>query len=334
MVNVGLWFDFRNPSTSGKSLRDTYASTFEHIRNAEQLGYDAIWTTEHHFIDDDYASSLMPICAAIAAMTSRVRIGTAVLLLPFHDPVRLAEDAATVDVISGGRLDLGVGVGYRVGEFRSFGVDFHRRGRRMDEASQVLKRSWEAGTFSFHGEFYNYQDIDVRPKPEQDPMPLWFGGLTPPAARRAGRVGSGFIAGAGPSVIDDYAAECLKHGKPVGSICQGLGFSAVARDPDATWQRMRDSVFYQRKIYAEWLAEAGSDNVWPVPRSPDAIRETEPDIIVTPERATELISNLVRQEPRITDLYWHPQPPGLADAVAAESIQLFATEVLPAVQTS
>jgi alkanesulfonate monooxygenase SsuD/methylene tetrahydromethanopterin reductase-like flavin-dependent oxidoreductase (luciferase family) len=329
MVNVGLWFDFRNPVSAGRQLSDVYANAFEHIRNAEQLGYAEVWTTEHHFIDDDYSSSLMPICAAIGAMTTRVRIGTAVLLLPFHDPVRLAEDAATVDIISGGRLDLGVGVGYRVGEFESFGIDFHTRGRRMSEASQVLTHAWLPGAFSHHGEFYNYDDIDVRPKPLQDPMPLWFGGLTPPAARRAARFGTGFIAGAGPSVIEDYAGACAKHGKPIGRICKGLGFSAVAKDPDAAWAELRDSIFYQRRRYAEWLTEAGSGNVWPVPETPEAIRDAEPDIVVTPERALQIASDVISEDSRITDMYWHPQPPGLSDRVAAESIDLFAREVLP-----
>src|SRR5688572_16625596 len=122
MVSFGLWFDFRNPPRWRRPLPEVYAETFEQIVLAESLGYDFAWTTEHHFVDDDYSPSLLPICAAIAARTQRLRVGTSVLLLPMHDPVRVAEDAATVDVISNGRLDLGVGLGYRLAEFAAVGI--------------------------------------------------------------------------------------------------------------------------------------------------------------------------------------------------------------------
>src|SRR5262249_30864882 len=109
----GVSIGFQNPPQWRLPWPDLYAETIEFVRQAEALGVDYVWLSEHHFVDDGYCPSLMPASAAIAAATSRIRIGTKVVLLPFHDPVRLAEDAAVVDVISDGRLDLGFAAGYR-----------------------------------------------------------------------------------------------------------------------------------------------------------------------------------------------------------------------------
>jgi probable F420-dependent oxidoreductase len=328
VVRFGLWYDFRNPARWRVPFADKYAATFEQIRDAEALGYDDIWTTEHHFIDDGYAPSLMTICAAIAARTSRVRIGTAVLLLPMHDPVRLAEDAATVDIISNGRLDLGVGLGYRLGEFKAFGIDWATRGRRLDEAATILRRAWSSETLNVAGEFYCYSEANVTPKPVQEPMPLWFGGLSPAAVSRAARLGTGFIAGAGTDLIPHYIERCATYGHAPGTIARGLGFDAVADDPERAWQQVREHVYYQRRMYVEWLNAAGTE-VWPLPDGPESVRATDPDIVVTPERAVALVRAALAAHPEITHLYWSPLLPGLSPAVAMESIELFARKVMP-----
>ncbi|MGH7948740.1 MAG: LLM class flavin-dependent oxidoreductase, partial [Candidatus Binataceae bacterium] len=121
-IRFGLWYDFRNPHQWRQEYDRLYAEILDQIAWAEELGYDDVWLSEHHFIPDGYSPALLPIAAAIAARTRIMRIATGVILLPFHNPVRLAEDAATVDVISGGRFELGVGVGYKVEEFEGFAI--------------------------------------------------------------------------------------------------------------------------------------------------------------------------------------------------------------------
>ena len=116
---------------------------------AEELGWDDIWLSEHHFLDDAYTPSMLPLGCAIAARTQKVEIGTSVLLLPLHDPVRVAEDAATLDVLSGGRLQLGLGVGYRVEEFIGFDISRGERAKRMDEELEKLKQDIKAGLQSY-----------------------------------------------------------------------------------------------------------------------------------------------------------------------------------------
>ena len=121
-IKLGYMLDFRNPHESRLSFSDFYDAMFRQIDFVESAGLDSIWLTEHHFTDDGYLSAIMPTLAAIASRTKRITLGTYVLLAPFYHPLRLAEDAAVIDVISHGRLRLGIGMGYRAEEFDGFQV--------------------------------------------------------------------------------------------------------------------------------------------------------------------------------------------------------------------
>ena len=112
-VNYGLWYDFRNPLRWQQSNEAFYAERLTQIAEAEELGFGSCWLTEHHFCEDGYTPSPLVLAAAIAARTKQMRLGTNLMLLPLHDPVRVAEDVATLSLTSGGRFDLGVGIGYR-----------------------------------------------------------------------------------------------------------------------------------------------------------------------------------------------------------------------------
>ena len=125
-VDFGLWYDLRNPD-SERSFERLYAETLEQIVWAESLGIDSVWLSEHHFCDDGYTPSPLVVAAAIGARTSRLKLGTNLMLLPLHDPVRLAEDAASLAILTRGRLRLGVGLGYRELEYRAFGRSLRQR---------------------------------------------------------------------------------------------------------------------------------------------------------------------------------------------------------------
>ena len=122
-LDIGVMFSFRNPAQWRRPFAEVYANELRLIRRAEELGYDTIWLTEHHFADDGYSPSIIPIAAAIAALTERVRIGFNLLLLPLHNAIRVAEDIATLDVLSNGRIDPGFGQGYAPHEFAGYGID-------------------------------------------------------------------------------------------------------------------------------------------------------------------------------------------------------------------
>ena len=130
----------------------------DQIAWGENNGFDDVWLSEYHFIEDGYLPSILPVAAAIAARTKRIRIASGVILMPFHNPVRLAEDIAVVDVISGGRLELGLGVGYKVEEFESFGAPFKERGARTNESLGIVRRLLDGETVTLKSKFFDFNN--------------------------------------------------------------------------------------------------------------------------------------------------------------------------------
>ncbi len=139
----GLWYDFRQRPPLGDYAR-FYAECFEEIEESERLGYAGVWLSEHHFVDDGYLPSPLVVAAAVAARTERIKIGTNVLLLPMHHPLRVAEDAAVADLVSGGRFVLGVGQGYVQHEFETLGFNRRHRPSLFEEGVEIIRRAWEA----------------------------------------------------------------------------------------------------------------------------------------------------------------------------------------------
>ena len=176
---------------------ERYREVIEQAVEAERLGFDSVWVSEHHFVDDGYLPSVLPMCAAIAARTSRIEIGTAVVLVPFYEPLRLAEDAATVDLLSGGCFILGLGQGWRPEEFEAFNVSPQNRARLLQDTVITLRQAWSEGTVT-GAELLRYPDVAVRPKPvAAGGIPVWIGATVERSIRRTGRIADGFIAGGG-----------------------------------------------------------------------------------------------------------------------------------------
>src|SRR5262245_36536851 len=164
-LRFGLWYAFRNPAEWRTSYESLYAEVLEQLAWAETIGYDDVWLTEHHFVDDGHAPSPLVQAAAIAARTKKIRIGTAVLLLPLYNPVRVAEDGATVDILSGGRFELGVGIGYRVEEFAGLGISRAERAGRMNEGLEIIRRLWDGESVSFRGKHFRLAGACLTPMP-------------------------------------------------------------------------------------------------------------------------------------------------------------------------
>jgi alkanesulfonate monooxygenase SsuD/methylene tetrahydromethanopterin reductase-like flavin-dependent oxidoreductase (luciferase family) len=168
--------------------------TLEEIRFADELGFDSAWLAEHHFSRYGILGNPLLVGAAIAEATERIRVGTAVVVLPFHDPIRLAEDAATLDVISNGRLDLGIGRGYQPQEFAGFGIDPAESKTRYAETVDILRKAWTQDGWSHHGEHFTYDDLTVHPRPVQPGgPPLLHASVSPDSFTTRGLAGERII---------------------------------------------------------------------------------------------------------------------------------------------
>ena len=169
--------------------RQTYFDFTEYVVEAEALGYHSTFTTEHHFSGTGQISSTLNLLTWLGAKTSTIRLGTAVLVLPWHNPVLIAEAVATADLLTGGRIDLGIGKGYRAVEFKHFCVPQEEASARFTEALNLMKRAWTSTErFSHHGKYWNFDDIIVEPQVEQKPYPtLWMAAGTEPSIREAAR---------------------------------------------------------------------------------------------------------------------------------------------------
>jgi probable F420-dependent oxidoreductase len=185
-----------------------FEETIQECEWAEAAGFDSVWLGEHHNHPLLYPTPLLGL-AAIASRTRRVRLGTGVLLLPLYHPLAVAEEAAMVDMISAGRLILGVGAGYAPEEFAAFGVSLKERASRMDEAIPLIHRLWSEEKVTHEGRHYQIVSATVAPRPVQRPRPpIWFGGWVASALRRAARLGDAWLAG--PSATLDELAACVR----------------------------------------------------------------------------------------------------------------------------
>jgi probable F420-dependent oxidoreductase len=185
-----------------------FDATIAECERAEAAGFDSVWLGEHHNSILLYPAPLVGL-AAIAARTRRVRLGTGVLLLPLYHPLAVAEEAAMVDVISRGRLILGVGAGYAPEEFAAFDVSIKERGSRLDEAVPLIHRLWTEDAVNHEGRHYRIGGATLHPRPVQRPRPpIWFAGWVDAALRRAGRLGDAWLGG--PSAKLDELAGCVR----------------------------------------------------------------------------------------------------------------------------
>src|SRR6202162_3712114 len=169
-MEFGVLNFFEHPA-GGKTEHRIFKEQLDTLRAAEALGFDYIWAREHPLPEYGFFASPMLTLAAMASVTKRVRLGSAVVVLPFNDPVRVAEEGAMVDLMSDGRLDLGVGRGFQPVEFRGFGLDQARSHEMFDEALQIIERAWTGETVSFEGKHFKIGGPPVRPQPIQQPHP-------------------------------------------------------------------------------------------------------------------------------------------------------------------
>lgn len=318
----GLRYDLRCPAFAEASNADLMETAIEQSAWADKRGFVSVTLSEHHGAEDGYLPSPLILGGAIAARTRDVRIVLAALIVPLHDPLRLAEDLAVLDVISRGRIIPVLSGGYVEEEFQAFGKQLSDRASAMDAIVPFLKRAWTGESFRHEG-----RTVRVTPRPVQRPHPpLFMGGASAPAARRAARLGDHFI----PSRAeywDLYREERIRLGKAdpgqapltTGNAC------FVAEDPDAAWEIIAPHAMHETRAYGEWAKAAGVDTGYRPVESSQELRERGDYPVYTPE---ELVERARALGPAGTVML-HPLVGGLSPDFSWEMLELFEKRVMP-----
>lgn len=323
MPELTMRFDLRLPGLLKVSPAEQYQAALEQAAWADRMGFSRIMVSEHHGAEDGYLPSPLVFLSAVAARTERVRLMQAVLLIPLHDPLRVAEDVAVLDLISNGRVDLVLGLGYARQDFENFGVALKGRGKYLEEGVEVLKAAWSGDWFEYQG-----RRVRITPRPAQQPRPgILLGGNSRVAARRAARIGDGFVPG-NPEAFGHYLEACRELGReppePAGGV--GPAFLHVAEDVEAAWERILPHALHEANCYAQWEKEGGIVGLYNKPQTEATLRENPEYRVVTPDECIALFREL---GPR-GSAFLHPLMGGLDPTLAWESLRLIEEKVLPA----
>lgn len=330
----------RNHPDRPRPLRDIY---FEHMDDAvyaeESLGFDYVWTNEQHLSRDEWCPSPFAYLGYLAARTSRIRIGPSIVPLPYHHPVRVSEDAAVLDILSGGRLDLAVGVGSTDRELEMFGSNRTEAWSRAFEAATIIERTFTEQEFDFEGRFHRYTGLAQTTKPLQDRVPIWWGGQGPQSMKRAARRGYHLIAAVATDVYDD---ELRRLGRDPADfdVAQLVGVH-IAGSRDQAWDEAQYGVHWWMNFHR---TVTGVPTAWsggaPLPAlpAPEELRNY-PDLcflpgipvcVGTPDQVREqLVEAAKSTTARYTQLALAFRHAGMGTPEVRRSMELFKTEVMP-----
>ena len=349
IFTIGAWHE-------SKTQEQTLNEALEQIELADRLGMDEVWLGEHRFSRHGLLSGIFPFMGAVAARTKRVRIGTAVIVLPLHNPILLAEETAMFDVISGGRLNFGIGSGYQAQEFEGVGVSMDESRDRFQECIDVIVRAWTEERLTFNGKFTNVEDLWVLPKPLQEPHPPIYQAVsTSPesidfAASRNIQVIAGGptdILGQAPQVIRAWRERMDFYGHPHAHLDPPMS-KAIYVAP--TMEEAEQDPVGLEDFASRILRSTGSNGVpigmpmdsngniakgyehW-ANRQRDRDRRDDPGhaglppLRGTPEVVVERLKQT--QEAGINHIFGNFGFPGLPHEKVLRSIELFATQVMP-----
>ena len=314
----------------------SFEETLRECEQAEAAGFDSIWLGEHHNHPVLYPAPLIGL-AAVASRTRSIRLGTGVLLLPLYHPVTVAEEGAMVDIISGGRLILGIVAGYAPEEFAAFGYSIKERGSRLEESASLLHRLWTEENVTHRGKHYQVDSVTVAPRPLQRPRPpIWFGAWAEPAMRRAARLGDAWLVGPSASLneiapcLRVYREVCRETGKGEGDVAL-IRYVFVASNVQDAIRTAGDSFIQAfETMYFRWHH--------PVVKRPAGRltieRLAENRIILgDPKTCVEEITRMQR-ESGASHFICRFSVPGIPREVCQKSLDLFRREVMPALRSA
>jgi len=319
-VKLGLYFDLRNPAPWARPWPEVYERALDLVVEAERLGAASVWFSEHHLFTDGYLPQPLTFAAAAAARTSRVRIGTAVLVAALRPAALVAEEAAVIDQLSGGRLELGIGAGYSVPEYELYNADIAKRYGLTDAAVAEIRRLLDDGI--------------VTPPAAQNPFPLWLGYQGPQGAKRAGRLGVGLLS-LDRSLLDPYREGLVEGGHdPATARTGGMLDIIVADDPEEAFERILPHYAPQLNSYRA-AAVAGSGRDAPKEITVEKLRGGAaqkgqiPGLrVLTPTDAVSAIREATEGSP-VEHVYLWASVAGMPDDLVERHVELTCTQVAP-----
>jgi len=325
-LRFGVMYDCRMHPEGTSSMTDVYQQTIEQSVLADELGFDQVWFTEHHFCEDGYLPAFQPLAGAIAARTQQIRISTDIALLPLYHPIRLAEEMAVLDHLSNGRMELGIGMGYVPSEFAAFGVPLKNRVSMTEEGIEILRLAWGDGPFSYSGKRYQLDDVDVYPKPVQPGgPPLWIAAMSEAGARRAARFGTHLLPqGKRDEVLDPWRRLVTEDGRDPAAHRVGIIRSVyVTDDKERDWPILRTAERYRMSIYNRFMAETPDSYAWG-----DANSIPQSVIIGTAGECIAELTSFIKTF-GVTDIVSSGLPPGVDPEFMNRNLERLAAEVLP-----
>lgn len=321
MRNIVLRFDMRRSPQCTEDNADRYRAAVEMAAWADDNAVDVVGLSEHHATEDGFLSAPLQLAGMMIARTRRVRVSVSALLVPLHDPLRLAEDIALLDIAAGGRFTATCGLGYRPEEYACFGVDWERRGRVFDEKLDSLVPALKGEPFTYRG-----RTLQLNPPPVSPVLALLtIGGNSSAAARRAARLGLLFC----PAIDDPeleaaYLEACRLHGFAQGFVIQPRepATTFISRDPGSCWKEIGDYLLYDALSYGSWrhpnrraYAESFATNL-------QELQEEGKYRVLTPEQAIQVIEET-------GSLHLAPLTGGVPMDTGWQSLRLFEEAVQP-----
>ena len=347
-MKLGISFSFQAHRELGEPYDKAYREGLELAAEASRLGIDSIWASEHHGEADGYCPSPVVACAALAVAAPNCRIGQAVALAPLHGhPMRLAEDLSVVDNLSGGRVEIGLGQGYRPAEFDQFGWNYKTRTRAFEESLEILEKAWIGEAFDYAGKIYSVKSGLLRPPPvKPGRLPLWIGAAHPKARARAVHHRAGFLVAplAELGLVEyqfksfDAEAEREKAGRLPRAVMREILVGDSAADAIRRHQPFIDEVYRVQykpeRIGLTYVDKATGERKPLTSDNPHFMSEEflqERWLLGTP---VDIVTKLKEWQPRLKmdQLIFTPRPPGMSLRQAVDELTVIAKNVLPALR--
>ncbi|WP_426404321.1 LLM class flavin-dependent oxidoreductase [Streptomyces sp. R-07] len=312
-------FNLVDPRATPDSLSERYRAALAMTSYADEHGVDTVQTEEHHGVENNWLPSPFAFAGAVFGATRRIAVTVSAIIGPLHDPLRLAEDIAVLDLLSGGRLVTVAGIGYRPEEYEERGVDWGRRGKLQDLLLETLLTAWTGEPFTYQG-----RTVRVTPRPFTRPHPmLLVGGSSRAAARRAARLGLPFFPSAHLPELETYYRErCAEYGTEGWTMmpAEVTPLLHLSEDPDRAWAEYGEHFLHEARTYASWQSKDIRSAVRSAATTVAELRAEGVYRIVTPEECLAL---------GLESLVLHPLCGGMPVEEGWRSLRLFCDGVLP-----